>query len=248
MLFMAIIFILLQTACSTTPSSHFLASSTSQFKPPEDKAPLKVAVLPFDVALYQKSASLRPVLKEDWTENAKTHLRTHLIDYFEDSDWKIDFVPESSLAQNHTLKQYSTLYEAVLESIFTYEFGNQRLPIKNKANVIWTLGDSANQISELEKYDYALFIKVHDTYSTTGSIITSSLFNVGMIALTAYSPVVPVGVPILGLQSTYTSIVDLKTGDIIWFDSMGSKSGDLRTEEEAIRTVRAMFKRFPLKQ
>jgi hypothetical protein len=48
-----------------------------------------------------------------------------------------------------------------------------------------------------------------------------------------------VGVP-GGSQVGFASVVDLKTGDIVWFNRLIRPQGDLRTPEAAAETVKAL--------
>jgi hypothetical protein len=43
-----------------------------------------------------------------------------------------------------------------------------------------------------------------------------------------------------GSQIGYASVVDLKTGDIVWFNWLARPHGDLRTPAAATETVKAL--------
>jgi hypothetical protein len=43
-----------------------------------------------------------------------------------------------------------------------------------------------------------------------------------------------------GTQVGFASVVDLRTGDIVWFNRLLRPQGDLRTPEAAAETVRAL--------
>lgn len=237
----------LLTGCATPKSSHFVGSRFSKIDLPYDESqPNKIILMPLDVGLYEKTPALGIKLNEEWTQNAKDNLKIHLKTKFDHPVLNLEFIEPNQAASDQYLNQYAKLYDAVLSSIFAHEFGNYRLPAKNNPDVVWTLGSVSDQESLLSQYDYALFIRIHDTYSDAASIFTHTLANVALLATAAAvgSPF-HVGVPVIGEQNAYTSLVDLKTGNIVWFDWMSSISGDLRTEDEAIRTVRAMYGRLP---
>jgi len=44
----------------------------------------------------------------------------------------------------------------------------------------------------------------------------------------------------------FASLVDLKTGNIVWFNRLFSTRGDLRTKEPAQQTIDALIKGMPL--
>jgi hypothetical protein len=60
------------------------------------------------------------------------------------------------------------------------------------------------------------------------------------VALMVVSAVLGViGIP-GGAQVGFASMVDLKTGDIVWFNRLARSRGDLRTPEAAAETVDAL--------
>ena len=48
-----------------------------------------------------------------------------------------------------------------------------------------------------------------------------------------------------GAQIGYASLVDLKTGQVVWFNNLARGYGDLRDEKSALETVEALLKGFP---
>jgi len=104
------------------------------------------------------------------------------------------------------------------------------LPSK-KGKYDWSLGPEASAIARSQNANYAMFIYVRDSYSTGGRVL--------VIALTAIMSLGQVGLP-GGSQVGFASVVDLKTGDIVWFNRMVRGRGDLRTPDPARETVNAL--------
>jgi hypothetical protein len=48
-----------------------------------------------------------------------------------------------------------------------------------------------------------------------------------------------------GTQIGYASLVDLKTGQVVWFNNLLRGTGDLREEKSALETVEVLLKGFP---
>ena len=48
-----------------------------------------------------------------------------------------------------------------------------------------------------------------------------------------------------GEQHGFASLVDLRSGDIVWFNRLLSVVGDLRTEEPAAKTVSQLLEGLP---
>jgi hypothetical protein len=103
----------------------------------------------------------------------------------------------------------------------------QSLPSK-QGKFDWSLGPSVAAISRSHQADYALFLYVRDSYATAGRV-----------AVIAVAAILGVGVP-GGSQIGFSSVVDLKTGDIVWFNWLARGHGDLRTPEAAGETVKAL--------
>ena len=48
-----------------------------------------------------------------------------------------------------------------------------------------------------------------------------------------------------GTQVGFSSLVDLKNGDIVWFNRLVSTTGDLRSEKAAIKSMANLLDSFP---
>ncbi len=130
--------------------------------------------------------------------------------------------------------QLMRLHEAVGQSVVTYEYGPYRLPTKADG-FQWTLGEGAQTLAEQYGADYALFTYGRGTYASGGRIAT-------MVVLS----VVGVSVP-LGSQQAFTSLVDLRTGQIIWFNmAVAGPQADMRNPEGADSLVASLLKDAPL--
>ena len=49
-----------------------------------------------------------------------------------------------------------------------------------------------------------------------------------------------------GQQVGVTTLVDLRTGQVVWFNFLAKQTGDLRDEKGATATAQSMLKGFPL--
>ena len=81
--------------------------------------------------------------------------------------------------------------------------------------------------------DYALFIYVRDSYASDGRklvMVAGAALHIGMLG---------------GIQSGFASLVDLRTGDVVWFNQMARAAGDLRTADAAAESVNVLLTDFP---
>ena len=82
--------------------------------------------------------------------------------------------------------------------------------------------------------DYALFSWVRDSYASServATMIVLALFGIGVGG---------------GAQLGYASLVDLNTGQVLWFNRLLRGRGDLREADKATETLDALLDNFPL--
>ena len=98
----------------------------------------------------------------------------------------------------------------------------------------WTLGSGINQLRDDYDAEYALFIHIRDSYTSAGRvavIFVAAVFGVGVQG---------------GTQVGFASLVDLGTGDVVWFNRLFSATGDLRTAAPAGEAIKQLLSEFPL--
>jgi hypothetical protein len=130
------------------------------------------------------------------------------------------------------------LHRAVATSIARHKYGAETLPTK-KDKFDWTLGSDAKALGTQSSADYALFVYGRDSFASGGRV---ALQAVGMLGCVVGVCVAVSG----GQQFGYASLVDLKSGDVVWFNMLGKGSGDMRTPEGAQAMVDLLLKPMPL--
>ena len=99
----------------------------------------------------------------------------------------------------------------------------------------WTLGPGVSVLRDATGADYALFTYIRDSYTGGGR---AAMRVVGALLL---------GGDIGGGQQVgLASLVDLRTGQIVWFNLLVDESGDLRDANGARATVASLLKQIPL--
>lgn len=218
---------------SLTLSSLALAESRN-IAPGFDALPkgAKVVIMPVDIELFSVTAGgvLEP--KADWTESALRYFSDALADKRKSLglagvELKNDDADE--------LADINALHAAVARSIALHHFGPSTLNLPTKEGKLdWSLGESVGTIRQKTGADYALFSWVRDSYA-------SAERKAAMVALAL------VGVGIAGgAQVGYASLVDLKTGRVLWFNQLRRGSGDLREPDKARETAEALLDKFPI--
>jgi len=195
-----------------------------------------ILLMPIDLELSEFTAGGVNEPRADWTRTAdelvgpalQKHLdarSVRLVGYPRGSDGIAALTPED--------RQIDKLHAAVGMTILQHAFNEMnKLPTKGD-RLDWTLGNSTRSLQQRFNADYALFVFVRDSYATAGRvavILVGAVLGVGIQG---------------GSQIGFASLVDLRTGDIVWFNRLARGTGDLRTAAAAQETVEQLLANFP---
>lgn len=192
--------------------------------------------MPPDVELYELTAGGLLEPKAEWTAKATEHVTAALKEELAlKNALPIRYTPPTpNSPKEYAHNQILKLYDAVGETILVHQYNPElRLPTK-KDTFEWSLGQGVNVLREEYGADYGLFIFIRDSYASAGRIVTA-------IAVAALGVIAPPG----GTQVGFASLVDLTTGDILWFNRLINPTGDLRDLGPARKAVNALLTDLP---
>lgn len=190
----------------------------------------RLVVVPVDMELFSLSAGGVQEPRADWTEAAQAHFRAGLRARRAQLGSEVIELQERDLDD---MPQLNALHAAVAESVFVHHMrGNPKLPTKNEL-LDWTLGEAVDPLRAKTQADYALFFWVRDSYA-------SGERKAAMVAMALLGVSLPGGT-----QVGYASLVDLKSGRVVWFNNLFRMTGDLREAKPAQETVEALLSGFP---
>ena len=225
----ALLFSALLAACTQTDSF----TPREAFRHPPGTA--RVLLMPPDIELYELLASGLQEPRAEWTEAARANVASAIADLLRPQHAEIlpyaRPVADAAAERRHT--QLIKLHDAVGYSILVYQYGGNDLPGK-RGNFDWTLGSGVGLLRQESGADYALFVFMRDSYSSGGRkalMVGLALLGIGVSG---------------GTQVGFASLVDLKTGNIVWFNRLISNIGDLRTPEPAHDAVKQLLHGQPL--
>ena len=190
----------------------------------------QLLVLPADMELYSMSAGGVVEPRADWTDSAQKNFISALA-----AQRKIlgPKVTQMSVADADDFSDIVNLHRAVADAISLHHQGGL-LELATKGDRLeWSLGDAVQPLRERTGADYALFTWIRDSYAS----------NERKAAMVALALLGAISLP--GEQVGYASLVDLRTGRVVWFNQLNRMSGDLREPAPAIETVEALLKDFP---
>jgi len=191
---------------------------------------VKIALMPMDIELFEIGAGGVAEPRADWTTAALKHVK----DLYRERKARmgaqvVDMEDDSS----EQVAELNRLHGAVGGAISAHHFGLLKLATK-EGKLDWSLGPDANVLRERSGADYALFTYVRDSYTSServAAVIVAALFRVQ----------VQPG----AIQQGYASLVDLRTGQVLWFNRLLRGTGDLRERDKAAETIDALLTGFP---
>jgi hypothetical protein len=190
----------------------------------------RLLILPADMELYSMSAGGVVEPRDDWTVAAQKHFAEALA-----AQRKIlgPRFTQMSLADADDFADIVTLHRAVADAISLHHKGGL-LELATKGDRLdWSLGEAVQPLRERTGADYALFTWIRDSYA-------SNERKAAMVALALLG-----AISLGGEQVGYASLVDLRTGRVVWFNQLNRMSGDLRDPAPAVETVQTLLKGFP---
>lgn len=214
--------------------------ATTSYKviPPSPNLPenARVLLMPLDVQLFELTAGGLQEPKADWTAAAENHVDTALENFLaQKKDTVLRYAPPQDNPEKSRMhEQLMKLHEAVGNSIMIHTyFAGYNLPTK-KDTFDWSLGGGIQRINERYDAHCALFIFIRDSYASPGRKAAMVLGALAGITITG------------GFQSGFASLVDLQTGDILWFGRLFRTTGDLREPAPAYEAVSQLLFGIPL--
>ena len=224
----ALLLIAVLTGCVPT---FQIADNFSQ--PPPS---VRILLMEPDIQLSELTAGGLHKPKADWTAAGKKNVTQALTELLKEKEDTLILYkePDNDHANLYLHDQLIKLHEAVGETILLHKYNSMyELPTKSK-RFDWSLGKGANPLRERYDADYALFIYLRDSYTSAGRamvMVAAAVLGVGIQG---------------GVQVGFASLVDLRTGQVVWFNKLLRGTGDLRTSEPAREAVQQLLKNIPI--
>jgi len=211
----------------------------AQFTLPQGQ--YKLLVLRPDVHVGSLTTGGMVEPRADWTEQARSNIIAALRAQQGALGGNVTIVERRNQlpgVSEQELADVERLNFAVDQSIVLHKYLGDYLPTKRGRGLDWTLGSDAVKLGQKTGYDYALFLHAEDSVASRGRVV------LGVIGLAGC--IVGFCAPNVGgaEQLDYASLVDLKTGEVVWFNVVdaasqvpGIKFGELRTPEGATQMI-----------
>ena len=180
-----------------------------------------------DIELYEVLAGGAQEPRQAWTEAARRLYPQMAREILQARGiaMRPDFHLPADAGPEHRLRQLYLLNQAVSISILQYGGRYERLRSKH-GKFDWSLGPGVAALREATGADYALFTYIRDSYTSSGR---AAMRFVGFILLGG-----DIGG---GMQIGLASLVDLRTGQVVWHNLLLDQTGDLRDPQGARETA-----------
>jgi len=220
---------LLLAACTTTRQM-----ADTGFRPPQGSYRLLVMQPDISVGTLTAGGIVEP--NEEWTNQSRDNIVKAIVadQSGHGGDTHVLTAKGEAGVDPAALADLINLHKAVGTSIRLHKYvPGQDLPTK-KDRFDWSLGDEAVAFGTTTHYDYALFLHAQDSFESGGR---AALQVAGTLACLIGVCIVPMG----GQQIAFASLVDLKTGKVVWFNFLSSGVGDIRTPDGAQKMVSSLL-------
>jgi hypothetical protein len=194
-----------------------------------------VVIVEPDIELALVTAGGLHEPRREWSEAARRLYPAAARTVFAEGriEQKPDFDIPDTLDPDTRLGQVIRLNEAVAYAIAEYSGRGSRLATKGR-RLDWTLGPGVSELRAATGADYALFTYIRDSYTSKGR---------AALRILSFLAGAPIGG---GAQFGVATLVDLRTGQVVWFNLMARQTGDLRDAKGADETARQLLRGLPL--
>ena len=190
----------------------------------------RVLLMPPDIRYYQISAGGIAEPHAEWTSAAQTNFAASVAAYADRIGTELVVMDDSDLTQDEI--RYNKLHEVVGTTVLVNHFGMLTLPAKD-GTFDWSLGPGIADVAKDYDADYGLFVFYRDEQATGGRVALAVLAAAAGAYMSA------------GNEYGFASLVDLRTGDLVWFNVVVAGSGELRDPDGADTAVARLFQDMP---
>ncbi len=198
--------------------------------PPE----ARVVLVPPNVQLSEVTTGGTVESRADWTAEAAGYVQAALAEELQKRRLAVvRYQAPTDGAAQRLHGQLALVHGLVAHVILRHRY-NERLKLPSKGERFdWTLGPQAASLAGDSGATHALVTEFADAYASGGRValnVAAALFG-GPIAH--------------GRQVAVASLVDLATGDIVWFNYAVGMTGDLRGDGPARQAVQRLLSELP---
>jgi hypothetical protein len=206
----------------------------------ERTLPRKVLLLPIEVRVHEVSAGGVVEKVDAWTETASGHAGKYIQELSASSAaFQLLDSPHLTDAQRAQLEQHVALYELVAGSAYLARQSQIAVWQERAKAFDYTLGPGLKPLADETGLDAAMIVIGSDYISTAGRR-AAMVMGVVLGALAGVA-VAPQG----GVSFISVGVVDMRSGNLLWFGTERSQATDFRNEPDLRKLLEALFRTYP---
>jgi hypothetical protein len=210
--------------------------TASGYQLPADK-PVTIVLMRPDVQVGQLQAGGAIEPNADWTKQGRDNLSAAMQAHNQALHLQMITMADAEGPTGKLVADYEALHRAVATAIMTHKYGGPKLPTK-KDRFDWTLGSGAQALATASGANYALFFVGRDNFASGGR---KAMQVAGALGCLVGFCMITSG----GQHIYYASLVELSTGNVVWFNVQRGSKGDIREADGARGMVDAVLESLP---
>jgi hypothetical protein len=230
--------LLLLAACAGAPSKTAVNESVGATA--VKAMPRRILLIPAEVRLHEISAGgvVEPV--EAWTKAASESAASY-VRKLAATKMPFELVESPSLeaGEKQALEQHIALYDSVAGSAYFARTSHIEVWRERSKTFDYTLGPGLKDLADHTGLDAAMIISGSDYISSAGR---RAAMVMGVLLAAAVGAVV---VPQGGISFISVGVIDLRSGDLLWFGTDRSGGTDFRNEQDLHRMLDGLFQTYP---
>jgi hypothetical protein len=225
-------------ACAATPTKTAVGESVAHT--PGKAMPRKILLLPADVRLHEISAGGVVERVDAWSKAASDSASGY-VRKLATTKMAFELVesPALSAQDKETLDQHIALYDGVAGSAYLARQSPFNAWRERAKTFDYTLGPGLKELADHTGLDAAMIISGSDYISSSGR---KAAMVMGVLVAAAFGAIV---VPQGGISFISVGVVDLRSGDLLWFGTDHSGGTDFRNEADLHRMLDGLFQSYP---
>lgn len=226
---------LILSGCTTTLNEAYTGGSAAGEEASFDAKNARVVLMPLDIQVSLQTATDLKEPRADWTEAARGNITAGLTAALSEKQLALRQYrkPRNSRVARRD-DQLMKLHSEVGGAILFHHYGDYYMLPTKKRRMDWTLGDAAMKLGKNQRAELSLFVFIRESYGTAGRkarAVASQIFG---------------GTTTSDERIAFASLVDLRTGEIVWFNILYSDGGDVREAEPARKVIDQLLRGFPV--
>ena len=228
--------IVLLGACATSGTAVHRELAQS----PERPLPKKVLLLPAEIRVHEISAGGVVEKVDEWSRTASSHA-TKYVRGLASERRLFELIEAPALGQEEQaqLDQHVALYELVGASAALARASAFSVWQERAKDFDYTLGPGLKALAERTGIDAAMIVIGTDYISSAGR--RAAMVMGVLLGVVTGAVILPQG----GVSFLSVGVLDMRTGNLLWFGTDQSSATDFRNERDLHQMLERMFQTYP---